>query len=258
MKRKVPKGKFGVHYTKKIPKITKKELMRMYQLQAKAQVAASPSYSDKELKYIDTYIKDQAGSSATGNDWLMDVNAAGVGVNTLCAPAQGSGNEQRDGRKIVVKSIYVNGFVELDHFNNVAGPDGVMAIICLVWDSKTQAENASATMSTGVFESPIAADAEDSIACLRNMINTDRYRIIWFKRITFPCKTAFWDGATGQYSGFKVPIKKFWRCDIPVTFSGSNAHATSSVVDNSFHILCGRGTQGTVGVNLAIRARFVG
>lgn len=191
-----------------------------------------------EQKYFDAYIIQNASTAL-----VSSVLAPAVGT-TLFAPAQGSGNTNRDGRRVVVTSITVEGYNLLAPFattNPLAtGPTAPFTppTICiwLVWDKQTNGTQATGDL---VYTGPTAQFA---VAPLRNMLYTRRFKVLkkWSivpdaDSITWTTNaTSAFTGTIGQRHNFNF----YKKVRIPVNFSASNSTPfVADVIDNSFFMM---------------------
>lgn len=127
-----------------------------------------------ELKFLDaprTSLALTAPTDAAGGE----INPSSIVTGCLSAPAQGDGPTNRDGHKIVVKSILVQG-----SFSNAIQQDQADAdvmptlFVALVLDTQT---NGATLNSEDVFTNP-AADADCNGNLPRNMSFTSRFKVL--------------------------------------------------------------------------------
>lgn len=212
-------------------------------------------YLGIEKKFLDVYASDitvPAPTDCAGGEMQPE----GGCTDCLSAPAQGDGEQQRDGRKITIKSIFVNVTVR-----SVVSPDQAdmktapLVFVALVQD--TQA-NGSTIVSEQVFTNPNDT-AEVNTYPLRNLQYSARFRVVDHKTVNLGPATAFNDAAaTGSVIGQAQSVSLGWQGDIPVTFTGTTANI-SAVTDNAFHLIAfATNTNFAPVLSYNSRMRFVG
>lgn len=149
-----------------------------------------------ELKYFDNVLAN------------ADVPIAGAIVpaaGTLVEIPQGTGDIQRDGRKITVRSIHIR--------SNIQNTAPLTTLIqgsylryMLVWDKQT---NLTAPTVTAVLQT---ADYRS----WRNIYNTQRFNILMDKTIVLSTTTA--PSAT-TFTTQNYYLKKSFKCNIPITYN---------------------------------------
>lgn len=171
----------------------------------------------------------------------------------LICPQQGSGETGRDGRKIIVKSVEVNGRVS---FANASDADDVRACIrvkvYLVHDSQT---NGAQMAAEDCFEAVASPNADFSFP---NLEHEGRFKILASRSFILGDKAVSADGAnTASLSGDvkSFSIKK--NVNIPMTFDASTG-AVTDITDNSIHVVAFCSTVNSALLAYASRCRFVG
>lgn len=212
-------------------------------------------YLGIERKFLDCYASSvpiPAPSDCSGGEMQPE----GGCTNCISAPAQGDGEQNRDGRKIGIKNVFVTGSVaataETDQADASAAPT---IFVALVLD--TQA-NGATVVSEQVFTNPNDTPLVNAYP-LRNLQYSSRYRVLDHKTIPLGPGHAFTDGAnTGTENIAHVPFVLGFKGDIPVTFTSTTADV-ANVTDNALHIIAfGTGTQYTPLLSYNSRIRFVG
>ena len=93
----------------------------------------------------------------------------------LSSPAQGDGEQNRDGRRITAKSMFINGVVTIATQADQTNADIMPTVyIAVVLDTQT---NAATIVSENVFQNT-GANAILAACPVRNMSNTRRYQIL--------------------------------------------------------------------------------
>ena len=213
-----------------------------------------------EIKYYDSYvIGSQLTTSTTQAGGLHNPLLLGI-PQALNNVAQGDGEQERDGRKMMMRSISING-----HLNRNAiasGPTDLEVapdyFIALVLD--TQA-NGAVLNSQDVYTN-VSSLASLSTSPFRNLQYSQRFKVLATRRITGRQLTAGVIDATGTGSfdiaGQFYPFRFDKKLAIPVLFTGTNA-TVANVVDNTLSILAwtSNNTNPTQ-ISYNARLRFVG
>lgn len=212
-------------------------------------------YLGIELKFLDTYASSLAIPAPTdcaGGEMQPEGGCTGC----LSAPAQGDGEQNRDGRKIVIKNAYVEGTLTSntlqDQADVVAAP---IVYVALVLD--TQA-NGATVVSEQVFTNP-NDQASVNASPLRNLEYSSRYRVLAHKVLNMSPVQLFNDGAATT-SAVVTPrnFKLGWSGDLPVTFTGTTADV-ANVTDNALHVIAfATDATYTPYISYNARVRFVG
>lgn len=208
-----------------------------------------------ERKFFDAYGSDisvPAPTDCSGGEMQPE----GGCTNCISAPAQGDGEQNRDGRKITMKSIFINvtvrPIVASDQADMKTAP---LIFVALVLD--TQA-NGATVVSEQVFTNPNDT-AEVNTFPLRNLQYSARYKVMDHKTVSLGPATAFNDAAaTGSVIGQAQTLVLAWRGNIPVTFTSTTADV-ANVTDNAFHIIAfATNTNFAPVLSFNSRLRFVG
>jgi len=152
-------------------------------------------------------------------------------ANCLFSPVQGDDISQRQGRRVFLKKIRINGSVAIP---TQPGPDPYANIrIVVVQDMQT---NGSQMTATQLLSSGAAADG---IHMFQSTLNFGRFKIL--KDKTFNMADRALAGVAGAFQEqFKVAEFKFsLKPNCYINYNSGNTNSISDVVDNSFHILAG-------------------
>lgn len=166
-------------------------------------------------------------------------NVSTTGTVTLInGVATGSDFTDRTGRKIMMRSVYLKGFLEPE--------DGLvnnsLARVMLVYDMQS---NGAAPSITDILKSAT------SLAQL-NMNNRDRFRIVMDK--VFPM-----GGLTAAFSQSPTvhALKKFKKCYYETVFSGTTSGIASIATGSLFLVTIGNQAAGTGStLTASVRVRF--
>lgn len=217
-----------------------------------------------EVKFLDTGNTAFALAAPTDASGGEIQPTSGV-TDCLSAPAQGDGAQARDGQRISILSMLVQGVclltgqATLDALNAEILPT---VYVALVLDKQT---NGATIVSENVFSNGPGV-ATMAAQPFRNMQNAKRFQVLRVKRITpKDFMTAAANNAAGTtISSFAchVPftLSKKWRQGLKVMFSNTGTAANvSTVIDNSLHLIgfCSSTTMAPT-ITFAGRMRFVG
>lgn len=194
-----------------------------------------------EKKYIDYTF----GATVIQAAWAgaeMDPAA-----NCLAAPTQGSGETQRDGRKITIKNIHVNGAVYRDSGGVMTAQSTVH--VALVLDTQTLKQQLSAE--------DVYNDANNVEFSYRDVDHLSRFKVLWSRRFVMGNDAGGWNGVALNVAGDRKNFSINKAVNIPVTFSAA-AGSVADIEDNSLHIIA-VSSQGAIDyLAYESRIRFVG
>ncbi len=176
-------------------------------------------------------------------------------TDNLAGIAQGDGESQRDGRRCVIKSVFVNGQINIPaQVNQTAADAAASFFIALVWDKQT---NGSTINSEDVFVNP-AGVAATAASPLRNLQFISRFQVLATRRFDIQSPEMVWDGTNVEQGGRVRKFAIYKKLEIPVNHTGTTA-AIASVSDNSLHIVGYTTSTGMVPtISYSSRVRFVG
>lgn len=191
--------------------------------------------SGQELKFKDLSKTDSAIiTSSTGSSGEQNPST----VLCLNGVGQGDTMSSRIGTKINMKSIFVNGVVELpptDAITAAASPPTVF--IALVLDTQTNGGSATGLDSENVFSNP-SANAVSMVAGLRNMSYSERYKVLKTKTIRMN-PNFYTDGTDGCSPQIIAPFKlKAELKGMQTKFqTGTTTGYVGTIIDNSLHLI---------------------
>lgn len=198
-----------------------------------------------ETKYWDTSA-DRAAMPvppASGVWAGLDViqpSAVGGALAAACfnSPSQGTTAIQRDGRKITMESLQINGIVSCASQAGQTAADTVPVVkVWVVLDKMTMGGTATGINSENVYTNE-GGGIIMGLAPLRNMAYTKRYRVLKELTVTVPPPPMAGEGAADvEQEGVHVP----WNCYIPlkglITEFNGNAGTAADIVDNGIFLL---------------------
>lgn len=209
------------------------------------------------MKYYDAL---HTGTMAATTNWANKEQDP-VGVGTICAPSQGPGPQQRDGRKLLVKSIHVTGIINRPAQVTQSAPQfGGSVFIALVQDKQT---NGAQLNSEDVYTNPVGSSVTSSCP-VRTMETSDRFKVWATTRLTFgPPPIANGVGTVAPptmiFSGNSIPFEFYVTPNVVMQMTGTTVDI-ANCVDNSFHIVAAADWQPTDPLDIVYnaRTRFIG
>ncbi len=210
-----------------------------------------------ELKFLDCAWNSVVVSASTdGANGEMQPSSGCT--NAISVPAQGDGESQRDGRKYVMKSVWVSGIIATSASAAEAGADDIYGYyFALVLDTQC---NKATIVSENVYDNPSTISIGILPQPLRNLENSSRYRILASQYVAPGGAYAFNDAAaTASISNQVGPtVNLSWRGSINVETAGTTADVASAT-NNAIHVLAyAGGTQLTPVFIGKSRMRFMG
>ena len=194
-----------------------------------AAVRAAPQpahgFLSSELKFFDTWHVGAIGSPADATGGVQDPNS----THCLNCPAEGSGPDQRDGRNIQMKSIYVTGQV----YATAAGSGGVFppstVYVALVLDKQSNGV-ATFTDSQLVYSNPNNNQSTAPFP-LRNLEYSKRFQVLDHVTVQMPLITSASD-AIKLSAPFALSAKK-----LPSVQFKNSTTDLPDIVDNALHVI---------------------
>lgn len=212
-------------------------------------------YLGIERKFLDTYASNLTVNAPTDCS-SGEMQPEGGCTGCLSAPAQGDGESNRDGRKILIKSCWVEGLITSSVLHDQADVAPAATIfIALVGDCQT---NGATIVSEQVFTNPNDTAATNAFP-LRNLEYSSRYRVLAHKTIQMGPPFSGTDGTNTLSLGCNP--RRFtlaWKGNVPVNFTNTTADV-ANVADNSLHIIAfATNTNYVPLISYNARVRFVG
>lgn len=212
-----------------------------------------------ELKFLDCGFNGVPIEST--NDGIGVVLAPSSGcINSISVPTQGDGEQERDGRKYMLRAAYFSGIVEMPILTERPSPvDYPPYFFALVLDMQT---NGGVLNSGLVYVNPTTVTDGMFPKPLRNLQHVKRFKILASKVIRSPRVYQVNDGATtGSLQHMVYPtVELSWKGAIPCISDAVDANVASAS-DNSLHIIAlSASVGGAVAPNFIgkSRVRFTG
>lgn len=209
-----------------------------------------------ERKFYDTALALTAIPAPTDSSGgEMDPSATSM----ISTPAQGDTEQNRDGKKINIIQVAIDGVIQVSPAELQAGPQrGTKVYVALVLDTQS---NGAQMNSEDCFKNTNAA-AATSIVPQRNLLFGTRFRILREMVIDVtPVALSHFAVDSFSYSGQIKPFHIFRKFPggLPVNFNAGTTASIANVIDNSLHVIAYTNDT-TVIPQLAYNARirFVG
>jgi len=213
-----------------------------------------------EKKFFDSAI--QPTPLVTTDAWANGVyNPVTVFSATDCisTPAVGPAANQRVGKQITIKQLYLRGAIHLQSKADATVlPGQVTAFLAVVLDTQT---NGAQVASEQIYYNP-CGDIDGRVHPLRNLQNAQRFRVLKEQVFPFPAPAAAYAGETPAplfvYGGTGVEFDWFIPLDLQVNFNQQTTAAIANVEDNSLHIIAACNDDVSVHLVYSARIRFLG
>jgi len=203
-----------------------------------------------EYKYVDQFLANTTPQASWVGGELDPVG----GVNCIGACPQGTGESQRDGTRIAVKSIQIQGYAIRTPTVASGSARGANLIqISLVMDTQT---NATQLNAEDVY---LTQDPE--VPARRVVANSQRFKVLKTWILELHDQSAFNDAAaTGSLGGMVVPFSCYKKMNVQVDFvAGPGAGTIADFKTVSFHIIaCAAVSVATDFITYNSRVRFIG
>ncbi len=210
-----------------------------------------------ELKFLDTSLTNNAISQSTDATGGENNPTTTVMMTT---PAVGDGEEDRDGKHIIIKSIHIMGSIHSPLQANLTVPsEPSTGMVALVHDTNTQGLEIN---SEDVFKN-IGAEGTHNSLLHRNLLFGKRFKVLRLFRWYMPLGAGnVHDGTNIEQFGQKRRFE-WWipRLNMIVNFNAGTTNVIANVIDNSLQIIAFNSVnsgQPTAQVSYTARIRFVG
>lgn len=201
---------------------------------------AQAGYFPPETKFYDTTFSGALAAPADASGGECDPAT----VLCLSAPAQGDGEQNRDGNKMLVKSVFINGMIDCaPQADQTAADIACCYYVALVLDTQT---NGSQLNSEDVYTNPSGLNLLAANP-LRNLQYSSRFRVLATTSGHIDQPNMAFDGTNIEQGGARKPFVLSWSGSLPVQFKGgATAAGVSGVADNSLHVIAFTSTTGLI------------
>lgn len=208
-----------------------------------------------EHKFYDTFqtaFTIVASNDASGGEVDPD-----SGVN-ISAPPQGDNASSRDGKRILVESVQINGQIVIPQRNGQATSDEMPSFfIALVQDTQT---NAATLNSEDVFKNP-SGNTTLGVNVVKNLLSGNRFITHKVWKMQAPMASLAAATVTDDLSvmGQLIEFELFKKLQMGVDFNGGTTADIANVVNNSLHMIAYTNDNGwAASIRYNARIRFVG
>ncbi len=210
-----------------------------------------------ELKFYDQKLTQSNLTAPTDASTGERDPSATVLLNTV---VQGDGESNRDGRKITMRSIFIEGVIDVAIQASQSTANNATSIfIALVMDTQT---NGATLNSEDVFTNP-GANAILAASPFRNLQNIKRFRVLATVKMTLAnpalANATSFSADTGIIqNGLQRRFRIFRRLSQQVTYTNTT-ETVANISDNSLHIIAFCNNTNLVPtISYNSRLRFVG
>jgi len=215
--------------------------------------AVTMGFMGIEKKFLDTAKTETtigAAAALTGGEYDPSSGCTGC----LSCPAQGDTEQSRDGKRIVIDSVMVKGFVAGAFATSAAATDSVKVFVAVILDTQT---NGAQLNSEDVFKNTSSA-AVLNCDPVKNLLFGSRFRIL--KSQVYDL-TPLGVGPAGNLAYFDTRREFDWyipfKGGLPVNLNAGTTADVANVIDNSIHVVA-FATAATASIGYNARIRFQG
>ncbi len=210
------------------------------------------SFLGIETKFFDS---SRAASALTAPTDAAGGEHDPTTLNTLFAPVQGTGAQNRDGRKVKMTSIEISGVVDVSsQVNQTATDVSGKVFIALVLDKQT---NAAQLNSEDVFDNQSASVAL-AASPMRDLERSTRFRVLKKWEFVIAQPEMVFDGTNIEQMGYHKAFYLKMGLGQTVEFI-ANGGTVADIQDNSLHMVayCSN-TSLAPRLNYNCRVNFIG
>lgn len=200
-----------------------------------------------EHKFSDLNYNQALVTSLTGAE------ASPTAEGCLNAIARGDGESERDGRRVRMTSIQIDGLINFEAQTQASPEGGHYVRVLLVIDKQT---NGAQMNSEDLFRNP--GDANLEINAHYSMQNVARYKVLKDILVWSHARNAVWNGSNTLTASSQVPFHMKLPLNQTVHFGSGSTAQIANIRDYSVHILA-FGSVGMSGkIQYVSRLRFYG
>lgn len=206
-----------------------------------------------ENKFYDTNLNltgITANTDATGGE--VDPSSTSM----ISTPAVGDGEQNRDGKRIMINSVQVNGVLLVQpQVNQTSADNQPQIMVALVLDTQT---NGAQLNSEDVFKN-LNNQGATTVVPLRNLLFASRFRVLKSEVFTLSPPTVTYDGTNVEQGGVQTHFNWYLPLQLPVNFNAGTTASVANVIDNSLHLIAyTMSTDSTPQIAYNARIRFSG
>lgn len=217
--------------------------------------AVSMGFLGIEKKFLDcarTATAVSAVAALTGGEIAPSAGCTGC----LSCPAQGDSEQARDGKRIVIDSLIIKGYVAADEDASEAAGKSNKCFVAVVLDTQTNGGTfAAGGISESVFKN-LTGTADLNVDPTKNLLFGNRFRILKSQvyDLTAPGVAAAgalaFNGNRRDFDWY-IPFKG----GMQVNLNAGTTADVANVIDNSIHVIafCTLAAKTTIAFNSRIR-----
>lgn len=213
--------------------------------------AVTAGFLGIEKKFLDTAKTESAitvAAALTGGEYDPSTGCTGC----LSCPAQGDTEQSRDGKRVVIDSLILKGFINNNATATSAVEIATKVFLAVVLDTQS---NGAQLNSEDVFKNLSAADI---LNCnpTKNLLFGSRFRILKSQVYDVTPPGAFAASATYAANGIRRDFDWYipFKGGLPVNLNAGTTADVANVIDNSIHVVAFSTLAGaSIGYNARIR-----
>lgn len=213
--------------------------------------SATAGFLGIEKKFLDTAKAETTVASVaalTGGEYDPSVGCTGC----LSCPAQGDTEQSRDGKRIVIDSLIIKGYLDNVASANVAAYDSQKVFVAIILDTQSNGVQFS---SEDVFKNLLNI-ADSAVSPTKNLLFGSRFRILKSQLydvtpIGITAAGAIAHTGTRRDFDWYIPFKG----GLPVNMNAGTTADVANVIDNSVHVCAFASNPNNV-VKIAYNARI--
>jgi len=216
--------------------------------------AVTMGFMGIEKKFLDMAKADAVVSSVaalTGGEYDPSTGCTGC----LSCPAQGDTEQSRDGKRIVVDSLILKGYVRTGESLGQAPLSNIKVFVAVILDTQT---NGAQLNSEDVFKN-LLNSTEGTVCPTKNLLFGSRFRIL--KSHVYDLTPIGISDAAATVASYGVRREFDWyipfKGGLPVNMNAGTDANVANVIDNSLHVVA-FSTNADCAIGYNARIRFQG
>lgn len=199
-----------------------------------------------EQKFVDDHINNQLLSGTRAE--MIHPQQFATSSTPMTVIGQGNTNSTRIGRFYTIQQIYMNGFVTYTAAGaqNPVYNQPTIVTLYLILDKQCRG---TAPSGSDIFSDP-GGTSDFTPNLMRNLDNTERFSVLWQKKLTIPMMTTYTGTAnTTNITRNRRDFKLVYNCRIPVKMKSATADGTlANTEDNIVYLAAISSQSGSIAV----------
>jgi len=217
--------------------------------------AVSMGFLGIEKKFLDTAKAEAtiaAVAALTGGEYPPSTGC----VDCLSCPAQGDTEQSRDGKRIVIDSLIIKGYVRLEDQLSTAPLDPIKVFVAVVLDTQS---NGAPAQSEAVFKS-LSASNQANVCPTKNLLFGNRFRILKSQVYDLTPAGISVASANLAYNGSRRDFDWYipFKGGLQVNLNAGTTADVANVIDNSIHVMAFATVDAVAKIGYNARIRFQG